>query len=571
MRDARAGTGPRTGGRLRPLSRLPFVAALLLLGCAKDWTFFSPLLRDPFVPLVDLVPPVITDLQPPTDVPLNDQWICYVTMDPDPANGQPVSGINLAGMSATAGGTALPITPAGASNTFLINITSLNEGPNSVLVSVPDLAGNTATRLISFRKDVTPPVINAQIPTTGSTDQPTFLLPISGSITDTWGLSASQLYVQQAVNGACDPAGPLFPSGSGAGQVSQNSFDLSGSASGFNLMLTKTGAPDAMRPRTTLYCFQFLASDQAVRKDNTPNANTSSTFYPLTFTWQPMLPPPPGGISGHVTLNGTGLAGVVVSTGTAQTTTASDGSYSFSGLPPGPYQVSISNLPSNAQCPEVSKPAAVASGQVTVVDFACTVAPGGISGRVTVNGAGVAGVTVFTGPLMTTTASDGSYSFPGLAPGQYQVSISNLPAGAQCPETTKPATVVSNATTVVDFPCTLQDFFVTGILTYLHIGPGSSKTCVGFGTVLAPRVIGGEPVPDVAHAGAPYTVTWTGPGTVGPTQRSGNLNASGQGSDSQPINAFGTYNVTVSVTSNGLTRMFQGNISVGPTQGTCPP
>jgi hypothetical protein len=64
---------------------------------------------------------------------------------------------------------------------------------------------------------------------------------------------------------------------------------------------------------------------------------------------------------------------------------------------------------------------------------------------------------------------------------------------------------------------------------------------------------------------------WTGPGTVGATQRSGVLDAQGKAVDRQPINTFGTYNVQASVTAGGTTKSATGSVTVTSAAGTCPP
>ena len=84
-------------------------------------------------------------------------------------------------------------------------------------------------------------------------------------------------------------------------------------------------------------------------------------------------------------------------------------------------------------------------------------------------------------------------------------------------------------------------------------------------------VKGAEPIALENIAGATYSIQWTGPGTVGPTQRTGTFNAQSQAIDRQQINAFGTYTANVSVTYQGATKQVTASVSVGPAQGTCPP
>jgi hypothetical protein len=91
---------------------------------------------------------------------------------------------------------------------------------------------------------------------------------------------------------------------------------------------------------------------------------------------------------------------------------------------------------------------------------------------------------------------------------------------------------------------------------YCHIAQGDTRTYTGIGT-------------DPNQMGAPYSISWTGPGTVGGTTRSGVLDASGNAFDEQMINQFGTYTVMTSVTVGGNTEMATGTVNVTAAQGAC--
>lgn len=150
-------------------------------------------------------------------------------------------------------------------------------------------------------------------------------------------------------------------------------------------------------------------------------------------------------VSGQVTLNGTGLPGVAVSiagSANASTTTDGNGNYSFAGVANGDCTVSAA-LAGYSFAP-VSKAITVAGANVAVPAFAASAVANSfdISGRITLNGSGVAGVSVsLTGAGVGSTTTDalGNYSFPGVQNGSYTL----LPAlsGYNFAPASRPVTV----------------------------------------------------------------------------------------------------------------------------------
>ena len=131
------------------------------------------------------------------------------------------------------------------------------------------------------------------------------------------------------------------------------------------------------------------------------------------------------GISGKVTLNGAGLSGVTVSlTGASKTTTTTDvnGNYAFAGALNGSYTVGASLTGYTFTPTSIS--ATVSGANLTGQDFAVTYT---ISGKVTLGGVGLSGVTVsLTGASTTTTTTDadGNYAFAGALNGSYTLASS---------------------------------------------------------------------------------------------------------------------------------------------------
>jgi hypothetical protein len=198
--------------------------------------------------------------------------------------------------------------------------------------------------------------------------------------------------------------------------------------------------------------------------------------------------------------------------------------------------------------------------------------PGSIRGRVTVNTTSpLPGITVSSGPMSTTTDANGNYTLDPVDPGTRTVALGGLPADVQCNPSSKTTDVTSGQSSVLDFNCTRTNFVVALVMSYVHVSAGLSYSCVLFTaneTAFSAREAGGT---QAALTGATWSVTWSGPGVVGQTQRSGSMNTSNQALDRQQINLLGTYTANVSVSANGVTKQASGSVTVGGTQGTCPP
>ncbi len=147
-------------------------------------------------------------------------------------------------------------------------------------------------------------------------------------------------------------------------------------------------------------------------------------------------------IQGQVSVEGVGLAGVTVSLsggpdGVSETaTTDAGGLYTFASLRAGDYAVAISGYDTGDYEFEVtSQSVTVALAQTATVPFEGTLLrTSGISGRVSVEGEGLAGVTVTLSAaemedMTAETDASGQYAFAGLAAGTYTVAISGYDTG----------------------------------------------------------------------------------------------------------------------------------------------
>ncbi|MCY3808805.1 MAG: carboxypeptidase regulatory-like domain-containing protein [Gemmatimonadetes bacterium] len=138
-------------------------------------------------------------------------------------------------------------------------------------------------------------------------------------------------------------------------------------------------------------------------------------------------------IDGEVTVEGAGLEGVIVKlTGMseAETTTSAIGAYSFPGLRAGIHTVEISGFDDDdIGFPATSAVAEVAVGETEELDFQGSyLRTSAVMGQVTVDGEGLAGVTVslqgVDRDLEVGTNSGGQFSFTELRKGDYAIAIS---------------------------------------------------------------------------------------------------------------------------------------------------
>lgn len=158
----------------------------------------------------------------------------------------------------------------------------------------------------------------------------------------------------------------------------------------------------------------------------------------------------PGSITGHVTDSSTGAAisGATVSYSGGSTTTDSSGSYTFSNVPAGSYNLTASQSGYNSQTGSVTVTATAGALNFQLTPMS-TSGPGTISGQVTnvSTGGAIAGTTVSFSGGSTTTDSAGHYSFTGVTAGTYNVSASHSGYFLE----TKSATVNSGSTSTLNF------------------------------------------------------------------------------------------------------------------------
>jgi plastocyanin len=252
-------------------------------------------------------------------------------------------------------------------------------------------------------------------------------------------------------------------------------------------------------------------------------------------------------ITGQVTSNGTGLAGVTMTlsgAGSATTTTDTNGNFTFSTLSNGSYIVTPSNTGFTFAPMNSSK--TVNSANITGVDFTATVNTNptfSISGTVTSGGIGLAGVTMTlsgTGSATATTDTNGNYTFSTLLNGNYIVTPSKT--GFTFAPINSPQTVNSANITGVNFTAT------AALTVQLVACPGSGTTPV--------TIQDFNFSPSSVTVSANAIVQWTnnGPSTHTVTSTTVPVNGSFDSSNISPgtsvcfkFTAAGTYNYHCSI------------------------
>jgi hypothetical protein len=285
--------------------------------------------------------------------------------------------------------------------------------------------------------------------------------------------------------------------------------------------------------------------------------------------------PGSGDVTGVVTVDGVPRAEVVVILREGATTietfvSEEDGGYEFLNLEPGSYTLTATIT--GAQCPEVT--ATVVADQLSTANLPCTSpTTGAVTGRVTVNDAGLAGVSVtlrqgIVTLATTTTDIEGDYQFAGIAPGPRNVLI-EPPTGVTCANTQRNVTVVAGQAATADFECTQSTADFNVLLGTPP--PGWIHDILGNPAVEC-KVIRTSP----AQPGATFSATTTGPveggasGVVSPQPITGILNENGQAALEVNIDRLGTYINIVTVTSGSVQKSASATVTVTSEENTCP-
>ena len=213
----------------------------------------------------------------------------------------------------------------------------------------------------------------------------------------------------------------------------------------------------------------------------------------------PPTPPAPifGTVSGMVSVEGSGLAGVNVNLSGAASQSASTGSsggYSFDNVPAGTHSVQISGAPDEVTFGSIATAVTITtSGQTSTADFSGNyIRTSRITGSVTAGGEGVVATVTATGAgmlmsqqaVLGSSGTDGNFELPGLRAGTYAVAISDF-GDHEFVVTSRAVTVVVGQSASVAFVAEAVEVTtgsITGqVVTAAGVGIVATVTAVGTG------------------------------------------------------------------------------------------
>jgi len=358
----------------RRFARLAALAALALLlqgsECDKESDFFALDGEDGTVTTPDVAPPVIDNFQPSGGgVFAVDNFMFEVT-DPGPDgiigtgdDGGPVD-------VSVANSTTFPVTLDGSMAT--VDLSGTADGMHTFDIQASDQAGNTTMSTFSLNLDWTAPVVDftSAPPSSAETQEETFEFSASGTVSDPNFLQGTYTFREPGSNGTCDPDDPLWPEGTEPGEVDQNtfSFPVAGSFEIRGTFNNPLGQNDS--PLAQTICGRYEATDTALGKSGQPNPNTFDQVFALAINWNPPMATT-GTVTGIVTLDAAPFPGVSIQLDGMSTSTNDQGTYAFTGVTPGMFQVQPVNLPSDVFCDPAFRNVDVMAGQTSQADFAC--------------------------------------------------------------------------------------------------------------------------------------------------------------------------------------------------------
>lgn len=266
-----------------------------LLGCeAKSSDFFVP--PSP----VEITAPTVSDNTPPiflNPFPLSSLTgpfaINSVHVDVNDiigSNGAPASGV--ASVSASIGGETLPMTHSG--NTYTASLAGIPDGQIGIVWAGKDFAGNSSMSTMNLFVKNTGPVISIPLlpAATSQSNAASTAFSIGGTIADAYLFKATGTVLKPGPSNVCgNTDNTPWPSGTGPGEVSGNSWDYTSSVLSNGRFTLNANAFNPVSaggtPLTLRYCFGVFAEDKATDGNGAAKHNVSVRYVTVDQTWMP--------------------------------------------------------------------------------------------------------------------------------------------------------------------------------------------------------------------------------------------------------------------------------------------
>lgn len=270
---------------------LVMVLAFTAYACtAKESDFFAPQPIDGTL-LPDVDAPVFSSIRPVAAATvLNSNVLSFTLTDPSGTGTAAPSGIDESTVLATVGSVALTLlnpTPTNYSGTFA----SLDDGAVNLTLSSKDKAGNTRTATLTFALDRTAPLIGftAAPLAQDASSADSILMTTTGTIADPSFASAQLTVTQPGADGVCGNTDDVpWPKGNSGGQISENTFDLTGQiqANGsFSASFFAYNPASAGEATTGAYCGNVVALDSARDENGAPKPSRGTRTWRSDVTW----------------------------------------------------------------------------------------------------------------------------------------------------------------------------------------------------------------------------------------------------------------------------------------------
>jgi len=273
----------------RRIARLTLLAVLLagVDACSiKSADFFEPTIKQQQPTIIEATPPKFIGELPSSTLGTGPFAITSTSITLVPAGSAVASQV-----TATANGQTVPVTMSG--NTVTASLNGKPDGLYTIMYSLP-YKSSFVTAQYSYQIKNTGPIIT--IPTTpqglSQSQAASTSLGLSGTISDPFFYGAVGAVLKPGPSNTCGNSdNTLWPQGTGAGQVSGNSWNYTNSVMtngsfGFNISAYNPVVTGGQQ--TTLrYCLGVVAEDKAMDATGAPKHNLSKRYFTIVQTWLP--------------------------------------------------------------------------------------------------------------------------------------------------------------------------------------------------------------------------------------------------------------------------------------------